>query len=514
MALASGNTTNLIYWRERVPGVQPAALATATTGLGWAEGDDADSFKVTRGSGSFEDDGFVEGQIVKLLAFSTTGGSSPVSPAAGTYRIRSVAALTVVLEDIATSTALNGGTSGSAGTMQIQAMTLRSTSMNVNLERNLLESGEISSSGMQKDVRHGFNQISGSLGFELSRAAFDDWMEAALRGRFTTIAGAKDASETIDVTVGSPAGTAKFTRSGGSWLENGFRSGDIVAIGSAFNAASRIQTRVLSVTATVLTVEDTGPKALDPTTTSTIVVESTVDGVEAITLAGRRLDAGTTKITFGMERQFTDIGQYQLFAGVTAANFQIALDPEQMATATVDVIGLSGGDLSGTSVVTGNVLTPRAAPTNAPMAWQDGAVYEGKVANAVVTGGNITVNPQRSLEAVVGSRYSPDIFEGTMQVDAQLDAFLETSAALFGKFFDETESQLWIETRDPDLATGFLSIVVPRTKYTGAQLDPQQEGPITQNLPFRGLEKSVGLAGGGTGYTSITIQVSNPADEF
>jgi hypothetical protein len=485
--------------------VQPAALATATTGLGWAEGDDANSFKVTRASGDFTTDGFVEGQIVRLAGFTTTGGTSPVSPTTGAYRIRSVAATTVVIEDTASATALNGGTSGSAGTMQIQAMTLRSTSMNVNLERNLLESGEISSSGMQKDVRHGFNQITGSLGFELSRGAFDDWMEAALRGRFTTIYGVKDASETVDAAAGSAAGTSKFTRSGGSWLANGFRVGDIVSVGAPFDSDSQGQYRVLALTATVMTVADSA---------GSVVPESSIDGVESINVVGRRLDAGTTKITFGMERQFTDIQQYQLFAGVSAANFQISLDPEQMATATVDVIGLSGGELSGTSVVTGNVLAARAAASNSPFAWQDGAVYEGKVSNAVVTGGSVTVNPQRSLEAVVGSRYSPDIFEGTMQVEAQIDAFLETGASLFGKFYDETESSLWIETRDPQVATGFMSIVVPRTKYTGAQLDPQQEGPITQNLPFRGLEKAVDLAAGGTGYTSIVIQVSNNADEF
>jgi len=504
MALASGNTTNLIYWRERVPGVQPAALGTETTGLEWAEGDDANSFKVTRASGDFTVDGFVEGHIVSLSAFTTSGGSSPVSPADGVYRVRSVEAGTVVIEDTATSTALNGGTTGSAGTMQIKPQTLRVTSMNINLERNLLESGEIRSSGMQSDVRHGFNQISGSLGFELSRAAFDDWMEAALRGRFTTVAGVNSGSDTIAVGAGI-AGTAVFTRSAGSWIANGFRVGDLVNVAAGtLNADNVGQWRILALTATTMTVEDPTDKAF---------VESGKNAVEDFTLAGRRLDAGTTKITFGVERQFTDIGQYQVFNGVTAGNFQLSLDPEQIATATVDVIGLSGGDISGTSIVTGNVLTPQVAPSFSPFAWQDGAVYEGKVSNAVVTGGNVTVNPQRSLEAVVGSRFSPDIFEGTMQVEAQLDAFLETGASLFGKFYDETESQLWLTLTDPDSATEFLSIVVPRTKYTGAQLDPQQEGPITQNLPFRGLEKAVAI-GGGTGYTSITVQVSNAADVF
>jgi hypothetical protein len=503
MALASGNTTNLIYWRERVPGVQPAALTTASTSLDFADGDDDDSFKVTRAAGSFITDGFVDGQLVNLASFGATGGT-PTEPA-GVYRIRSVVdATTVILEDTTSTVTLGGGTSDGSGTMQIKAQTLRVTSMNINLERNLLESGEIRSSGMQSDVRHGFNQISGSLGFELSRAAFDDWMEAALRGRFTTVSGAKTSTETVSVGAGI-AGTATFTRSGGSWIDNGFRVGDLVNVASGtLNAANVGQWRILALTTTVMTVEDLTDKA---------VVESAKDAVEDFTLAGRRLDAGTTKITFGVERQFTDIGQYQVFNGVTAGNFQLSLDPEQIATATVDVIGLSGGDIGGTSIVTGSVLTPQVAPSYSPFAWQDGAVYEGKVSNAVVTGGNVTVNSQRSLEAVVGSRFSPDIFEGTMQVEAQLDAFLETGASLFGKFYDETESSLWLTLVDPSSATEFMSIVVPRTKYTGAQLDPQQEGPITQSLPFRGLEKAVAISGS-TGYTSITIQVSNAADVF
>lgn len=54
------------------------------------------------------------------------------------------------------------------------------------VEKNTFASEEIRSDGQIADMRHGTRRLSAELGFELSYGAFDDWLEAALGGTWTS----------------------------------------------------------------------------------------------------------------------------------------------------------------------------------------------------------------------------------------------------------------------------------------------------------------------------------------
>src|ERR1700743_1656332 len=98
--------------------------------------------------------------------------------------------------------------------------TLRSTTRNVNLKKNILESAEGRPDRNRKDVRHGFQQINGTVGMEFSLSAYDDFLASLLGGTWTAVT--VSGSPNFSVTTAS-----KFTRSAGSWITDGFLPGDI-----------------------------------------------------------------------------------------------------------------------------------------------------------------------------------------------------------------------------------------------------------------------------------------------
>lgn len=358
------------------------------------------------------------------------------------------------------------------------AMTvLRTTSRNIQGRKNMMESPELRPEAQTADLRHGFNQVEGSPGFALGVEAYDDMLEAALRGTWAAVV----TSGTPDMGADSP--TSTFTRSAGSWVTDNFRPGDIIETSGFSEADNNGLFRVTVVAATALTVD------------ATLATEAQT-AAKTLDLKGKRLDVSTTLKTFTFEKQFLDIVQYQPFRGVAINTLGMSIQPERVVTATIGLLGMSFGAMTGTSVADSVIDATESSPFSA----FDGAMYEGGSSVSVVTGLDFSIDNGRTLQAVVGSKYSPAVFEGTADVTGTLTALFE-DADLYNKFVNETESSLWLKLEDIN-GSDFLNIVMPRVKYTGGEIDPPQEGPVPQSLPFVALLNT-------TQGTSISLQRSN-----
>jgi hypothetical protein len=84
--------------------------------------------------------------------------------------------------DIAFVPEVTYGTTPGTPTMKF----LRFTGGFLNPEKNNFVSEEVRSDGQINDMRHGMRRVPGDLGFELSYGAYDDWLQAALGGTWTT----------------------------------------------------------------------------------------------------------------------------------------------------------------------------------------------------------------------------------------------------------------------------------------------------------------------------------------
>lgn len=482
-ALASGTRVALRYCREQTRNTTPPALSTPTTNIAAATGSTGFG-EFTRASGSFITDGFIKGQTIRTSGFSNGVNNAD-------WVIDTVAALTITVRDA--SDVIVAETAATAQQAQILLKTLRATGRAINLEKNILESQEVDPDGMETDSRHGFNRVVGSPGYQISRKDYDDIIQYAF---------GRDWDNSFSVTSSPDLGvnsSSQFTRSAGSFITDGFRPGDVIRTTSFTNSANNADWRVTAVAATELTVYDPN---------GTLVVEAEASS-KTLTLPGKRIDLGTEMQTFLVERAFQDVARYQRFNGCAVDELSMNVEPEAIINGSINILGMSAAAMS-TSPVTS--VTALSATTNSPYAAFDGQIFEGGTETAVATSVQFALARNRSLNPVIGSKFSPDVFEGSARLSGTLTAYFENET-LFNKFVNETESTMWFRFDDPASSTNFMNIVFPRVKYNGGQMDPPQEGPVPLEMPFIAL-KQLGLAvpGGTTRPSLITIQVSNDLD--
>lgn len=481
-AIASGTRVSLTYVEEPNCGVSPTTLDVGITSM-LIENVGGGTFDITRPSGSFVVDGYLEDQFVVTSGF-------PVNPTNnGTWKVAAVTALTITVYDpdtLGVAEILNV-----ANTVTLTMATLRATGRELNLEKDTLESEEVRPSRQFSDVRHGFNQVTGSPGFELSNVSYSDFIRGAMSGDWEI---PPYTGGVLTFTADTPmTGQATLDRATADWSTEGWRAGDMVTLSGFGPAANNGLFRAISVSGQDMIID------------TSFAPGTSTDAAGTISYPGSRIDIGLSLRTFTMERRFDDIVQYQGFRGVAVNEMAFSITPESIAGGSWGLLGMSATAMTPTSLITG---LPVPAPLTAPFAAFDGRVYEGAELQAVMTSIDVSMNNNRTLEGVIGSKFSPGVFEGRASVDGTSVFFLEGNTT-YNKFVNETESSIFIRLADPNDATQFMNLVMPRVKYTSGDMDPPLEGPVPINMAYRSLEVETTNAAGVTIPTSFTIQ-SNP----
>lgn len=481
-AIASGTRVSLTYVEEPNCGASPTTLNVGIPSM-LIENAGGGTFDITRGTGSFVVDGYLPDQYVITSGF-------PVNPTNNaTWRIATVTAVTITVYDpdsIGIDEILNV-----ANTATLTMATLRATGRELNLEIDTLESEEVRPSRQYSDVRHGFNQVTGSPGFELSNLSYTDFIRGAMSGAWEAPG---YTGGVLTFTADTPmVGQATLSRATADWSTEGWRAGDMVTLSGFGPSANNGLFRAVSVSGQDMIIDT----SFNPGTAT--------DAAGTITYPGSRIDIGLGLITFTMERRFDDIVQYQAFRGITVNEMSFSISPESIVGGSWGLLGMSADAMSAVSLITG---LPVPAPLTAPFAAFDGRVYEGGVLQAVMTSIDVSLNNNRTLEGVIGSKFSPGVFEGRASVDGTSVFFLEGNTT-YNKFVNETESSVFLRLADPNDATQFMNIVMPRVKYTSGDMDPPLEGPVPINMAYRSLEVTTTNAAGDEIPTSLTIQ-SNP----
>ncbi|GAB4182144.1 MAG: hypothetical protein OHK0024_21430 [Thalassobaculales bacterium] len=343
---------------------------------------------------------------------------------------------------------------------------LRLTSRSINAKRGQLRSEEVQAHGQTTVLRHGLRQVQGSLGFQLSRGDHDELLAWCCGADWQ--AGGSTAATTLSAVAAVDGQAARFSRATGSFLADGHRPGDFVAVSGFSSAANNGLFLVKAATATAL--EVFGPLAAE-----------TGSGDEAIAGPARRLALANRGRTWTIERRFNGVGLYQLFTGVAASQFRIEVQPEQIVSGSVELIGLAGGEFAGASV------NAEAAPptTNDPFDAFNGEVYVGDRTIGCCTGLSLAVALNRQAPGVVGSPDSPRLFESQMEVSGQIGAFFE-DRRLHDLFWNEETFGLGLRLEDPN-GSDWIGLYLPRCKVVDSQIDPPQSGPVPQQLQIQAL---------------------------
>lgn len=359
---------------------------------------------------------------------------------------------------------------------------LRHTKGMLTLKKEGYKSEEIVSNRQTKDFRLGFREVEASIETELLVQAHDEYYESALAGAFS-------APAPVSIATAVVSGN-KLTRATGSFITDGYRVGDIVTL-SAFAASSGANNGTVRL-ATVSALEVSLVSTAGAPFAKTLIADTT----GTMTYAGKRLDCGTTMKPVSIEQGFTDIAQYRIFSGMAVNDLDLKIQPKGMVKAT---FGLIGKDVT---PFTATPKTHSAAGTTTPLDAFSGAMWEAGVPMALITGIDLKLANGRTTQAVVGSKVTPDIFEGNVDITGTATVLFQ-DATMFSKFDNETESSLDVLCMNAG-GTEFLRFVLPRIKFSTGGIEPPAEGPVPITMEFTALIDSV------TG-TSFYMQRSNAA---
>lgn len=365
---------------------------------------------------------------------------------------------------------------------------IRRTASTLSLGKDILRSSELRADAQQALVRHGLRRVQGEIAGELALADWDGLLGAALRGAWN--AGAAFAAAPGS---GVTAGASAFGRAGGSWLDDGFRIGDVVRWSGLSSGNDGRNLRIVGLTGATMTVAET--------------VEAVTAAVETCScaVAGRKLLTGTQRHSFTIEQRYGDAGFSQVFTGCRVARMELSLPPTRLAEIRLAILGK---DMEIAVDGASPYFTAPAAPAGEPpLAAVDAVLRVGGGDLAVVTGLDLSVDSGLGGDAVVGAATVPEIIYGRTAVSGVLTAFV-TDAALLQQFEAEAEASLHLLLAAPGSEPrDFLALHLPRLTFTGGEIRHQDEHALPIRLPFTALP----WGGGGAEHDQATmvIQRSN-----
>jgi hypothetical protein len=372
------------------------------------------------------------------------------------------------------------------------AQLLRRVQSTIDLQKDTYASNEIRPDMQIADFRHGVRRIKGSLQGELSPKTYSDQLSAMLKRDFT--AGASAAA--MSLTIAGAAGAWTVTRAAGSYLTDGFKIGDVIRLSVGALNANNINKNLLvyALTATVATcivLNATTMTAEGPITGCTVAVQGKKTWIPP---------TGQTDISYSLEHWYNDISQSEVFSGIKFDKAAINLPPTGMATVQFDVIGQNI-----TPAQARYFTSPTAIPSTGVVAAVNGVLVLNGVAQAVVTGLTLSLDPAFSGDPVVGANTVPNQFAGPVTITGQFTAYF-TDNTLRDLFINETESSLIVALTTDNTATAdVVCFTLPRIKL-GGQQKSDGTGGIVQTFPFQALYNVNGGTGIATEQTTILIQ--------
>lgn len=183
--------------------------------------------------------------------------------------------------------------------------------------------------------------------------------------------------------------------------------------------------------------------------------------------------SGHTDDIFTFEGWRSDVTESRLFPDTKVTQAQIAVQPNGMATVN---FSLMGRDM--TVGVSQHFTAPAAAVGNIPASGAVGEILVDGVAVAVVTAANININGNGETGDVIGSKLTPDIFRGIINVSGDFSLYHQDKAIL-QKYLDEATISFAIKLDEPG-GDDYIKISMPLVTVTGYTMQDAAGATVAQ----------------------------------
>lgn len=370
------------------------------------------------------------------------------------------------------------------------AQTLRRVTANFNLEKATYASNEINTPQQIEDFRHGSRRASGTINGELSGAAYEEFMAAAVRKDFA--AGVTTGPIAV-IAADETAGVSKFVRSTGSFLTNAFKDGDVINVSGFTDPANNGLFVVVNVAALEMVVEHFDEDGALVTEAEGDTVTILVKGQKAWTPT-----SGHTDDSFAIEEWHSDSEISTVSLGQIVDAMNLAIQPDGMVTVDFTFMGKDVEPSTTSQYFT----SPTAATSEGTYSGPDGLLLINGVANRKVTSLNLSLSNGTTMTPVIGSVAQGAKSRGKVNVTGSLSAIFDDESIL-NYFNDEEEVSLTYALISADRTEAF-AIHMPRVKLGSANRD-DGENTIIISSDFQALRD----VSGSTTVEATTLRIQD-----
>jgi hypothetical protein len=364
----------------------------------------------------------------------------------------------------------------------------------LNVERTEIVDPESRDDGMTSMSRQGSERVTGGYPGTLSVGTFNTLIAALFRNTWTASATALtcDGGGTYTSLAVTNQNTLTLVGSG-SFLTQGVRVGKVIRLGATASNDS-INAVVATVSANVITVLGTPWTNFTADTNATLTITKYLTNSTTL-----------TRSAFTFEEVNLDLDESEQFEYCRVISMDLEWMPNGIVKVTFGIRGRSGAIL-GTASSPG--LTSPTEYVSIGLIVQDASLYIAGTSIATITGGKLMFNLGGDGVDVVGSRYTPDIYEGNMQITGDMTAIRTVLATgHLARFLAETDnvelSLLFVEP-DASAPIDFFHVFIPRLKYMG---DTKQglgtAAPLVENIKIMAAVKATT-----TGYDATMATLS------
>jgi len=369
------------------------------------------------------------------------------------------------------------------------------------LTKAVTASGEVRRDGMRSRGRHGSQGATGSEGGQLAIGAYDDVIEAIMRGTWGSANLAITEADMTSITVTEHA----IVAAAGSWITEGLRVGQVIRLTEVADAANMNRNLlVTALTALEITVAETLTPNASPDTDFTV----TRPGCVLINPAAGALQ----KRYFTWEDHEVDIDASEVFTDCVFQSGKFTMQPDGILLFDANWTGT--GRFESVEDSASPHFTSPAENSAVPLAVIEAAVRLGDEDVADCSAFDLTfdigANAPKTF-GVPGTRYSPDVFTGLMGITMNI-TMLRQDHEQVARHLSEEVLSLHVLAAEPDAAPeDFFSIHVPNFTLGGVQKSAKsmEAGGMTQTLsiPLELVGKDE--RGGAYDPTMISFQRSN-----
>jgi hypothetical protein len=187
---------------------------------------------------------------------------------------------------------------------------------------------------------------------------------------------------------------------------------------------------------------------------------------------------GHTTDSFTLEDVFKDIAMNRVYLGCRVSKLSLDVQPNGIASITVGFLGQRGEETTAAYFT-----NPPEVGQSGKLAGVKGTLQVNKRAVGLITSFSLEIDLNANSEPVLGAKYAPDVFIGTVAVSGSFSMYLQDKSMIDAVRNGTNLSLALRMDAEESAGADYITIILPGIKVTSAEIDDGAKN-IMQTLNF------------------------------